>query len=322
MIPILYNAISKITATNSVYFNLTRDVSALESKNYEHTDRDGHVKGYIVNYEIIGGSDQVFFMITAPNSWKMRNSFRKFHAYRNLMFDNAGVSKSEQGRYGKTIRPYLSDCHRKAELAYDPDTPSSLVIGQPSTFTCSTGNTMVKGDWTYSKLATTPLYTEAGPTMGASTLKVADAFDLTICNENVPGLTEGKTSGTYDSVGMIHSYNLDRMEIVTPNPGEGETLAGPQNPLAALIASGNQAAGEILNISIDQELETPPYDILDNGDSIAQICTKLAKVPTTLGVTRGQLFVPAGILQIYPSSTDLFNFKAEIVAEVLCKDMA
>jgi hypothetical protein len=325
MIPIAYNAIARTGGsgqTGSTYFNLTRDASAVESKNYEHTTRDGHVKGFIINYEILGSADQIFRLVTAPNSWKFRNSFRKFHAYRDLMFDNAGVSKSELGRYGHTIRPYLSDCHRKAELAYDPEQASTLVIGQPTVVQCSSLLPMKKGEWTYSNLATTPLYTEAAGAMGSSTLDVADSFELTICDTNQVPTTETGTSGQYDSVGMIHSYNLDRMEVVTPDTTPGITIEGPQNPLAALIASGNQAAGEILEITQDQELEKPPYDTSDNGDSTKAIIAQTAKVPTTLGVTRGSMFVPAGLLQIIPSTTDAFILRVEIMGEVLCKDMA
>lgn len=325
MIPITYNAIGRTDSTGqnaSVWFNLTRDASAVESKNYEHTTRDGHVKGYLINYEIVGVANQFYFMATAPNSWKFRNAFRKFHAYRNLMFDNAGVTMDERGRYGKTIRPYLSDCHRKAEIAYDPENPDTLVIGQPAVVSCSDTLAMKRGEWTYSKLATTPLYTEEAGSMGSSNLDVADEFDLTICDTNqVPTLQLG-TSGQYDSVGMIHSYNLDRMEVVTPGATAGITIEGPQNPLAALIASGNQAAGEILEITQDQELEKPPYDTSDNGDSIKAVVAGFDKVPTTVGITRGQMFVPAGLLQIIPSTNDQFNLRVEILAEVLCKDMA
>lgn len=320
MIPITYNSISNQVASDSVYFNLTRDASAVESKNYEHTTRDGHVKGFIVDYQIVGSTDQFYTFITAPNSWKFRNAFRKFHAYRELMFDNAGVTKEERGRYGHTMRPYLSDCHRKAEIAYDPDTASTLVIGQPAVVTCSTTAEMTKGEWTYTQLATVPLYTEQGPLMSRSDLPVADEFDLTICNQNVVGALEAQTSGAFDSVGMIHSYNIDRMEVVTPQ--DESVITGPANPLAALIASGNQAAGEILEITNELELEKPPYDLLDSGDSIAQVAAGFGKVPSTGGVIRGRLFVPAGILQILPSSTSSFNLHVQIVAEVLCKDMA
>jgi len=325
MIPITYNSIARTAitgSTGSTWFNLVRDASAVESRNYEHTDRDGHVKGFIINYEIVGAANQFYMMSTVPNSWKMRNAFRKFHAYRDLMFDNAGVSKSELGRYGHTIRPYLSDCHRKAELGYDKENPATLVIGQPAAVQCSGTTTLKKGEWTYTKLATTPLYTESAGPMKDSTLDVADEFHLTVCDTNQVATTETGTSGQYDSVGMIHSYNLDRMEVVTPSSAPGVTIEGPQNPLAALIASGNQAAGEILEITMDQELENPPYDIGDNGDSILPVVDSFAKVPTTAGVTRGSMFVPAGILQIIPNSNDAFILKINIVGEVLCKDMA
>jgi hypothetical protein len=41
---------SGLTTTN--YYNLCRDLSWLNSKNHEHTDRDGHVVGYICNVKI------------------------------------------------------------------------------------------------------------------------------------------------------------------------------------------------------------------------------------------------------------------------------
>ena len=44
------------------------------------------------------------------------------------------------------------------------------------------------GEWTYSRLATTPLYevdeATATPEMGASRLTVADEWPLTICDAN------------------------------------------------------------------------------------------------------------------------------------------
>ena len=190
---------------------------------------------------------------TAPNTWKMRNSFRKFHAYRNMMFDNAGVEGDEMGRYGKTIRPLLDINHRgsNADTLVPATTSSNITPG-------SVGDEVYfnNGEWSYTQLATTPIFGE-GPRPTTSTETWADAFNLHICEENVADVPPSDSaSGTYISVGMIHSYNLDRMEVVTPTADE--VLASPSNPLAALRSSGNQAAGEILDIAIDQELETPP----------------------------------------------------------------
>jgi hypothetical protein len=143
-----------------------------------------------------------------------------------------------------------------------------------------------------------------------------------ICGPNQAGVSANKTSGTYDIVGMIHSYNLDRQEVVSATAGTGEVIDGPSNPLAALIASGNQAAGEILEIVTDLELEKPPYDINDSGDSIYATTQKLLRIPSTNGVVRGSMFVPAGLLQVYNTLDAAVVVKIEVVAEVLCKDMA
>ena len=238
-----------------VYLDLMRDASRYDSRNNEVTTRDGHVKGLFVNIKLtaVNTGDPTQPVTTqvygnaAPNSWKMRNSFRKFHAYRDLMFEHSGITEDEKGRYGKTMRPYLDVGHL---------TGTELV---PYTID-SGGNSVLfdGGEWTRSQFATVPLYEAGGVDMKDSTLAVADSWPVHICEANVNDDVEDKTGGTYSSVGMIHSYNLDRQDVVTP--AADNVVEGPANPLAALIASGNQATGEILNIAEDQELEKPPYD--------------------------------------------------------------
>ena len=298
--------------TQTAFINLNRDLSALNSKNFEHTSRDGHVKGFMCNIALVGSSSQQFTFITAPNTWKFRNSFRKFHAYRNLMFANAGVTKEERGRYGHTIRPYLNGAHYDAANGL-----SSNKVLSPS----SDSGILDGGEWTHSKFATVPLY-EQSMKMGDSTLYVADEWPVTILDQNSVEIAEDKTSGNFKTVGMIHSYNLDRQDVVTPTT-EGETISGPENPLAALIASGNQAAGEILEITEEQELEKPPYDMLDGGDSVEGIRAQVMKVPTTLGIVRTNVFVPAGILEINMTGANAdYDLYIDVIAEVLCKDLA
>ncbi len=302
-------------ASGNNYGNICRDLATVNGKNYEHTDRNGHVKGYICNFEVIGASSQLLLFNTAPNTWRMRNAFRKFHAYRELMFENAGVTKEERGRYGHTMRPYLNADHKAEELLFDADPDTGDILRPVLGGALATG-----GEWTYSKLASVPLYTFEAGTMGASTLKVADEYPLLICGDNVAGTAETGTSGQYSAVGMIHSYNLDRQDVVTPTLA-GETIDGPANPLAALIASGNQAAGEILEITNDLELEKPPYDIVDNGDSVKTQTSGMMKTPTTLGIVRGQIFIPGGIFEILQSANSDITVRLDVLAEVLCKDM-
>jgi len=306
-------------SSGTTYFNLVRDSSQVESKNHEHTDRNGHVKGYIISFEIVASASQLLNLITPSNSWKMRNSFRKFHAYRNIMFENAGITDQEKGMYGHTIRPYLDNNHRLEE-AKTSGADIGLLGNWNGVADPVVSRQLTGGEWTYSELATVPLYTQDGAQMGASSLKVADEWPVMICGENVPGPTETGSSGLYASVGMIHSYNLDRMEVVTP--GSKSTVTGPANPLSALVASGNQAAGEILDIAEEQERELPPYDLADAGDSVFAVTQSTVKTPTTLGVVRGTCFVPGGILAIYQTSDSEYLMNVTVEAEVLCKDLA
>jgi len=306
------------TSTTKYYGNICRDLAAVNAKNEEHTTRDGHVKGYMCNIAILGGSGDVFGFTTAPNTWKMRNSFRKFHAYRELMFANAGVSKKERGRYGQTIRPYLNGGHLAEELLYDAGSGPGILVPSSAT-SAALGKTMQMGEWTYSQFATVPLY-EEGQVMGDSTLTVTDEWPVTILDNNTVDTLEDKTSGTYSKVAMIHSYNLDRMDVVTPTTA-GETIQGPANPLAALIASGNQAAGGIIDIAEDQELERPPYDELDDGDSTQGIRAQVLKTPTTLGIVRSNVFIPAGLFQLNAGTT-AFDLYIDVIGTVLCKDLS
>ena len=230
------------------YINIARDLSRINSKNEEVATRDGHVFGYMCSFKVITADSAGVSCYTAPNTWKMRNSFRKFHAYRDIMFENAGIDmKSEVGRYGHTMRPLLDSRH----VGDYTDTLTPFTIESDST----TDVFYDKGDWTYTELATTPIYKEGSP-VSAATGDWADNFGVHICEENIVQGSSAKDSGYYKSVGMIHSYNLDRMEVVTP--GADSVIEGPSNPLAALISSGNQATGEVLDIAIDEELETPP----------------------------------------------------------------
>ena len=308
------------SSTTTAFVNLNRDLSALNAKNMEHSTRDGHVKGFMCNIAFVGSDNQLFGLVTAPNTWKFRNSFRKFHAYRNLMFKNAGVSKEEMGKYGQTIRPYLNHAHYDAVKKISSNkvlTPSSD-LGEYD-----------GGEWTHSKFATVPLYETPEDAnqpiiMGESSLYVTDEWEVTILDQNQIQASQNEdfTSGAYDTVGMIHSYNLDRQDVVTATTS-GETIQGPENPLAALIASGNQAAGDILDITTDQELELPPYNTLDGGDSIEGIRAQVAKVPSILGIVRTNVFVPAGIFELNVSgSSNAFDMYVDVIGEVLCKDVA
>ena len=302
----------KPTGNTTHYLNLARDLSRINSKNEEVTTRDGHVYGYMVDIKLTGLGATAMTILSAPNSWKMRNSFRKFHAYRNIMFENAGVEGDEYGRYGKTIRPLL-DLSQEADGSLDlvPFTENSDTTTYPN------GWNIDGGEWTYTKLATTPIYTDAAQIIAES--RWADEFNLHICEETAVQGASADESGYYKSVGMIHAYNVDRMEVVTPETGE--VLDGPSNPLAALISSGNQATGEVLELAIEQELETPPYDIVDAGDSIQTIVKGFGASTAEFPNIRFSCFLPAGLARLKIGANNTL-MEVRVLGKVLCKDMA
>lgn len=300
------------------YFNLARDLSAMNSKNEEVTTRDGHVYAYICDITVHASVTGSYAVLAAPNTWKMRNSFRKWHAYRDMMFDEAGVEGEEKGRYGKTIRPYLDESMKGGTIK----SPALVDLGE----------------WTYSQIAATPGYKEAGT--GTEASSIVDVYDLNICGQNQVSSTTAQGSQRFSAVGMIHSYNQDRMEVVTPTAGE--TVEGLNNPLALLRYKG-AAGGEVMDIAEDQELEAPPYSIVDNGSSVSKVTKALGQLSVATGsvwdtVTESQVpnetkvpklirftnvVVPAGLMMMSTAGTDpLALVHIECIGKVLCKDLA
>lgn len=312
------------------YINLTKDLSAMRFKNHQHTDDKGYVKGYICDLTIVAEAYQTAAVALVPNSWKMRNSFRKWHAYRAKMFRDAGVSRSEQGKYAHTMRPYFDTLHKaRAELV--PLLQDGAIAG---------------GEWTYTEIAASPGF-DGVAASGTGGIPMVDTYDLTILGENVvTGTASAGETTVFSSCGLIHSYNLDRMSEVTP--AATEVLQGPNNPLALLRQGGGTTAGAVVDIAEDQELEAPPYDIGHVGDSVeyefgpifrcvphVQQNTVINTDPVSgvgsvgidavlkmgVGTVRG-VFIPAGIFSCrFAESTDTI-FQVDVLAEVLCKDMA
>jgi hypothetical protein len=308
------NTLQYTNLKTAQYFNLARDLSWSNSKNHEHTDREGHVLGYICNIKIHSDTTAGYAFTTAPNTWKMRNAFRKWHAYRDLMFSNAGVSDAEKGRYGKTIRPYL-DKNMKSGTIMDP--AGWDVSGTPPVQT---------QEWTYTEIAAAPGFSDS--VVGTEGAAAVDVYELNICGKNQSTAT---TSGTeyYSAVGMIHSYNQDRQEVVTATL-DSQTIEGHNNPLALLKQGGAVSGGEVMEIVETQELEAPPYDITDDGWSTQMATQDIMQINPGWDGTNSvpvqkstQCFVPAGLLLLTadvaaPNAIMLID----VVGIVRCKDMA
>lgn len=311
--------VENMTKVKPYFMNLVKDLSWLNSKNMEHTTRDGHVYGYLCDIDIVCKEAVNFLLMAAPNTWKMRNSFRKFHAYRKDMFRRAGVDKEEMGRYGQTIRPFLS--HDMVRVLYpDPGLPQTPEFFEDDVLV-PLGCTDAEREWTYTTLANEVAFsegTDASTGLGTD----VNTWALTILEENQVNASSG-SNVQWSTVGMIHSYNLDRMEIITPGPDE--TIEGPANPLASLRFQ-SAASGEVIDIAEDQELEAPPYDIRDAGDSIQAIPVEYGNTNTdTLQVIRlRNVFAPAGLLSIVQGTDDTLTedpvIMVNVKAIVECRD--
>ena len=132
---------------------------------------------------------------------------------------------------------------------------------------------------------------------------------------------------TWDSVGMVTSYNVDRMSQIpdadnTAYPAS--TITPDNNPLAALRTQ-NLGTGEVLDLAKDQEEEKPPYDILNGGDSVDAVIQHSAYMSASgEAATRrlGTMFIPAGLLMVQSSATNTNGLNLKVIGKVLCKDMA
>ena len=316
---LLYGATTATGSSTVKYYNIAKDLAAVNGKNEEITTRDGHLYAYIVEVTGFGNAASFNQFATIPNTWKVRNAFRKFHFARDHMFDQAGVTDSERGKYGHTLRPYFNYQHK----ADGEETPKILDIKNSDTnpeLRAITG-----GEWTYSVLASQPT---------VQTDQLAKDLDLALVDEwNVHVLGDSladdtaDTISTWSSVGMIQAYNRDRMDQMPDADSTnypGSNIQGKNNPLASL-RSQSLSTGEVVDIAQDQEEEKPPYDTTDNGDSIDAVLAMSAYMSASgEAATRklGTLVVPAGLLALTFSDAGGSGLQLNVVGKVLCKDLA
>lgn len=250
-----------VTSSKTALFDVIRGLSIMNAKNYEYTDRSGNMQGVLCDITLTCNVPIEAKLVAIPNSWKSRNATRKFHFERDDMFARAGITESEMGKYGKTIRPYFDLCHAEDEglstqFAYWMVNPMIVTTGEecedPYRMRPATG-----GEWTRTRLTAA----DPSPLVVAGTVQNADEWTIHVCDEH------DFSGPPWESVGMIQAYNEDRMEVVTPDADETITA---NNPLA-LLSSQTVTGGQAADIAEEQELEATPYDIADGGDSIRKI---------------------------------------------------
>ena len=171
--------------------------------------------------------------------------------------------------------------------------------------------------------ASAPTVTDA-TNMGDVDIPPADEWPVTVLGGNVVQATSSDGTKTWDSVGMVQAYNSDRMEQI-PDATADSSILSPNNALAALT-SQSILSGEVTEIAEDQELEAPPYDIADVGDSTLAIWDTMP-VAGTAGATAqhrswGLYFFPAGLISLSSGAANSNALEIEVLGKELCKDVA
>lgn len=222
-------AAGKIDTTKN-YHNFARDLSALNRKGFEQTTRKGvplvyHCK-LTVTRDVLTDRPNTLLAVSpkvAPSNWVTRNAAVKLHAAREKMFSNAGIKKSDRGRYDKTIR-YGYNAHNQTWMS-----PSF-----------SDGNAVFTdfGEWDLSKIAIDQ-DTELVPTLFGS------VFDES-------------AGGTGDSFNLMNAYLNSRRKIQDDDLDSAEGVA--DHSIIRSMFNVEDATDDELAVIADDNQDLPPYD--------------------------------------------------------------
>jgi hypothetical protein len=192
----------------------------------------------------------------------------------------------------------------------------------PMLMTAGSASAATGGEWTYTSLASSPTYLESETfdDLHETEGVLADSWKLNILGSHIKDDETPAGTKMWTSVGMVQAYNEDRMEQ-RADAGASTKIVSPNNPLAALI-SQTMVSGEVTEIAADQEMEAPPYDLADNGDSIDEQFQMITMPATNVGSKSfGLVFVPAGLLSLSNSVNNSNALQVEVVGRELCKDV-
>ncbi len=298
--------------TGAGHTNLVKDLSILNRYGLEHTTRDGTPLVYRVRVTLHGmtfsgtgptaegfrgvrtqdgskyyasdeSDDDVIIRTSGDgfttikcdgvqNNWVILQASKRFHAAREKMFSDAGITKSSRGKYSHTIR-------------YNYNGASDAWL--------------------------TPVDANSGPfnggTWDVSTLSYGSdgSFQLGLVGSGDDEETNA-FSGTYMSIG--HAYLLSRNnQSADTNPQADETPA-KYSVLNKMLAGAGLVQYEKSADVIDEargEQDNPPYEVLDISDSgdIDHDITEpveLGRVAVELGAVSKSMVidVPFGIMDV------------------------
>lgn len=278
-----------VNSVGNHYLNLPHDLSANCSKSYGSSTAKGELLTYVCDITLVSLGGASINIHTAKENWVTKNAFTKWHALRDFMFRESGLSKKERGRYSKIIRPKFDFQHRlvtddlkpiNLEMTYDP-------VAETWSWEAAA---MDGGDWD-----TTEIVIETNPDLPGGVVET-DIFDLHLCGPNNSGAAVESVDQNWESVGMIQSYMADRSHP-TAEPVDPPDLRG--NPLALLKGRSESSEGT-LAINADEALVGPPYNTNTKDDDCSMMNPTLAGFVSTtssnVGVhTAYGVRIPAGL---------------------------
>jgi hypothetical protein len=248
---------------------------------------------YVVDVELLATTANSVSCFTAPETWKLKNAFKKWHELRHFMFKESGLSRKEIGRYANEIRPYFGPAH---EAFASPS--SALVWNDVAEDWSITLPAMVGGDWTTTEIAIET--DQSGPID-------VDTFGLHLCGPHTGA------EQAWNSVGMIMGYNADRSQASRDplNP-----VSYRDNPLA-FLKGRSESVKEVLDIMTAEVADGPPYDIAVQGDSINPVlaATAMSSSTGTGRVTAYGVRVPAGLLGLTMFASGVVNVRVRRIEE-------
>ena len=265
--------------------NLPKDLSLLNRRGYASTTRKGvplvykaKIDHYMVDEDGITvaaavGHDLVSTLTIdgCQNNWVMKNAAVKFHAAREELLKQAGVTKGSRGAYAHEIR-YNFDGASDAFM-------SPLDAG---------GNEFTGGTWDVTSLGYTGDTAFQLSITGTGDDEEADAF-----------------SGAVISIG--HSYLMSRSNVLADTNPERDEAPAKFSVLNSILDDPFRRTGEVDDIrdNADGEQDNPPYEVLDisaSGDTAHDITkeVELGRCVAGIGTPVSSVIVeiPFGLCQV------------------------
>lgn len=283
-----FDASSAASETEDVYFNLPRDLSALNRKEHHMTTKKGVPLNYHVRVTMLRPMTDTSTTVlsgafaTAPQNWVHRNGSVKLHYAREKMFQNAGIRKSERGRYSSTIR-YVWNSASQSWIV-------PLFIDGTSTFTDL-------GEW------------------DDTTIAIDEDTDLNVALFGTPVDETSAVNAATFNVG--NSYLHSRRK-----PDEDDADAGDVSSAHSIIRSlynVEDATDDEIQAIAESEQDKPPYDQDGNaGTFTSMVYPPLMQLGNIGGSVKEtvELVIPYGICTARFTKTEINGTSVDLRADV------